>query len=95
MLNQNLTSLILVQYMFNLSLDVFEIPFIYADFSSFHRFYLFNSKFKNHMFSQVSPSAAGSFSDIIPLHRSALLPRKALLSLRLYVCIGTLQSNLL
>ena len=50
-LNQNLTFLISVQYMFNLSFDVFEIPFIYADFSSFHRFYLFNSKFKKHMFS--------------------------------------------
>lgn len=37
--------------MFNLSFDVFEIPFIYADFSSFRRFYLFNSKFKKHMFS--------------------------------------------
>ena len=49
--NQNLTFLILVQYMFNLSFDVFEIPFIYADFSSFRRFYLFNFKFKKHMFS--------------------------------------------
>ena len=37
--------------MFDLSFDVFEIPFIYADFSSFRRFYLFNSKFKKHMFS--------------------------------------------
>ena len=50
-LNRNLTFLISVQYMFNLSFDVFEIPFIYADFSSFRRFYLFNSKFKKHMFS--------------------------------------------
>ena len=49
--NQNLTFLILVQYMFNLSFDVFEIPFIYAAFSSFRRFYLFNFKFKKHMFS--------------------------------------------
>ena len=37
--------------MFNLSFDVFEIPFIYAAFSSFRRFYLFNFKFKKHMFS--------------------------------------------
>ena len=49
--NQNLTFLILVQYMFNLSFDVFEIPFIYSAFSSFRRFYLFNFKFKKHMFS--------------------------------------------
>ena len=50
-LNQNLTFLISVQYMFNLSFDVFEIPFIYAAFLSFRRFYLFNFKFKKHMFS--------------------------------------------
>ena len=50
-LNQNLTFLISVQYMFNLSFDAFEIPFIYAAFLSFRRFHLFNFKFKKHMFS--------------------------------------------
>lgn len=50
-LNHNLTFLISVQYMFSLSFDVFEIPFIYAAFLSFRRFYLFNFKFKKHMFS--------------------------------------------
>lgn len=55
-LNQNLTFLILVQYMFNLSFDVFEIPFIYADFSSFRRFCLFNFKFKSTCFRRRSDS---------------------------------------
>jgi len=50
-LNQNLTFLISVQYMFNLSFDIFEIPFIYAVFLLFCGFYLFNFKFKKHMFS--------------------------------------------
>lgn len=50
-LNYNLTSLVLVQYSFNFSLDIFEIPFIYAVFTSFRRFYLFNFKFKKvHVF---------------------------------------------
>lgn len=50
-LNYNLTSLVLVQYAFNFSLDIFEIPFIYAVFTSFRRFYLFNFKFKKvHVF---------------------------------------------
>ena len=151
-LNYNLTSLVLVQYAFNFSLDIFEIPFIYAVFTSFRRFYLFNFKFKKvHVFvgdqtpteqfclrnffytikftcfspsflsllsrqmiyyviwnilqcrsltqekscKQDSPSAAGSFSDIIPLHRSTLLPgRLYFLCIFMYV-IGTLQSNLL
>jgi len=50
-LNQNLTFLISVQYMSNLSFDVFEIPFIYAVFLLFCGFCLFNFKFKKHMFS--------------------------------------------
>ena len=50
-LNRDLTSLVSVQYAFNFSLYIFEIPFIYAVFTSFHRFYLFNFKFKKHMFS--------------------------------------------
>ena len=37
--------------MFNFSFDVFEISFIYAAFLSFRRFFLFNFKFKKHMFS--------------------------------------------
>ena len=37
--------------MFDLSFDVFEIPFIYAVFTSFRGFYLFNFKFKKaHVF---------------------------------------------
>ena len=151
-LNYNLTSLVLVQYAFNFSLDIFEIPFIYAVFMSFRRFYLFNFKFKKaHVFvgdqtpteqfclrnffytikftcfspsflsllsrqmiyyviwnilqchsltqekscKQDSPSAAGSFSDIIPLHRSALLPGGLYFLCAFMYVIGTLQSNLL
>ena len=151
-LNYNLTSLVLVQYAFNFSLDIFEIPFIYAVFTSFRRFYLFNFKFKKvHVFvgdqtpteqfclrnffytikftcfspsflslfsrqmiyyviwnifqcrsltqekscKQDSPSAAGSFSDIIPLHRSALLPERLYFLCTFMYVIGTLQSNLL
>ena len=138
--------------MFSFNLDVFEIPFIYAVFTLFRRFYLFNFKFKKHMFSseirltldnsvwetffyaikftgfstpflsllsrkmiyyviwnilqchsltqeksckQDSPSAAGSFSDIIPLHRSALLPGRLYFLCTFMYVIGTLQSNLL
>ena len=151
-LNYNLTSLVLVQYSFNFSLDIFEIPFIYAVFTSFRRFYLFNFKFKKvHVFvgdqtpteqfclrnffytikftcfspsflyllsrqiiyyviwnilqchsltqekscKQDSPSAAGSFSDIIPLHSSALLPGRLYFLCAFMYVIGTLQSNLL
>ena len=151
-LNYNLTSLVLVQYSFNFSLDIFEIPFIYAVFMSFRRFYLFNFKFKKaHVFvgdqtpteqfclrnffytikftcfspsflsllsrqmiyyviwnilqchsltqekscKQDSPSATGSFSDIIPLHRSALLPERLYFLCTFMYVIGTLQSNLL
>ena len=50
-LNYNLTSLVSVQYAFNFSLDIFEIPFIYAVFLLFCGFCLFNFKFKKHMFS--------------------------------------------
>jgi len=38
---------------------------------------------------QDSPPAAGRFSDIIPLRRSAILPEG------LFYVIGTLQSNFL
>ena len=44
---------------------------------------------------QDSPSAAGSFSDIIPLHRSALLPERLYFLCTFMYVIGTLQSNLL
>ena len=151
-LNYNLTSLVLVQYAFNFSLDIFEIPFIYAVFTSFRRFYLFNFKFKKvHVFvgdqtptgqfclrnffytikftcfspsflsllsrqmiyyviwnilqchsltqekscKQDSPSATRSFSDIIPLHRSTLLPGRLYFLCTFMYVIGTLQSNLL
>ena len=44
---------------------------------------------------QDSPSAAGSFSDIIPIHRSALLPERLYFLCTFMYVIGTLQSNLL
>lgn len=44
---------------------------------------------------QDSPSAAGNFSDIIPLHRSALLPGRLYFLCTFMYVIGTLQSNLL
>ena len=150
-LNRNLTFLISVQYMFNLSFDAFEIPFIYAAFLSFRRFHLFNSSSKSTCFrrrsdshwticlrnffyaikftgfstpflsllsrqmiyyviwnilqchsltqekscKQDSPSAAGNFSYIIPLHRSALLPGRLYFLCTFMYVIGTLQSNLL
>ena len=151
-LNRDLISLVSVQYAFNFSLYIFEIPFIYAVFTSFRGFYLFNFKFKKaHVFvgdqtpteqfclrnffytikftcfspsflsllsrqmiyyviwnilqchsltqekscKQDSPSAAGSFSDIIPLHRSALLPERLYFLCAFMYVIGTLQSNLL
>ena len=56
MLNQNLTFLIQVQYMFNFSFDVFEISFIYAAFLSFLRFYLFNLSSKSTCFCRRSDS---------------------------------------
>jgi len=50
-LNRDLISLVSVQYAFNFSLYIFEIPFIYAVFTSFRGFYLFNFKFKKaHVF---------------------------------------------
>ena len=44
---------------------------------------------------QDSPSATGSFSDIIPLHRSTLLPGRLYFLCTFMYVIRTLQSNLL
>ena len=44
---------------------------------------------------QDSPSATRSFSDIIPLHRSTLLPGRLYFFCIFMYVIGTLQSNLL